>query len=189
MKLIIGLGNPGRQYENTRHNVGFRVLDAFVTKIQNSENNDRSQRLPFKNEKKFNSEIIRLGDIIFCKPQTFMNGSGEAVSKIANFYKVDTNNIYVIHDDLDIMLGEFKIQKGVGPHLHYGIQSIDDSLGNKEYWRVRVGIENRITGEPTFVKTAQGKDYVLQKFDDNEGLILDKMINKMLAKLAEAIIK
>lgn len=183
MKLIVGLGNPGRQYENTRHNIGFRVIDALVRKIQNSDIKYQGEAALFKNEKKFDSETVRLNDSIFCKPQTFMNGSGAAVSKIANFYKIKTGDIYVIHDDLDIVLGEYKIQKGVGPHLHYGIKSIDGSLSDNKYWRVRVGVDGR--GDDR----VPGDDYVLQNFEVGEKEVLDKTIDKILIELVDAVSK
>lgn len=154
MKLIVGLGNPGEEYRNTRHNVGFLFLDYFA------------QKNSFKLNKKFNSEMLEISQNneknILAKPQTFMNRSGEAVSKIKNFYKIENENLYVVHDDLDIRLGEFKIQKGVGPKMHNGIISIEESLKEKDFYRIRIGVDNR-----TDVKIP-GQEYVLGRFAKEE---------------------
>ncbi|MEK7182841.1 MAG: aminoacyl-tRNA hydrolase, partial [Patescibacteria group bacterium] len=119
MKLIVGLGNPGKQYENTRHNVGYMVID----KIKN-------QKLKIKN-------------MMLVKTNVFMNNSGEAIKKLTTDYRLQTTDLYVVHDDLDIPLGQFKIQYGRGPKDHKGIQSIEETLGTNEFWRVRVGVDNR----------------------------------------------
>src|SRR6185369_4075580 len=117
MRLFVGLGNPGKKYEKTRHNVGWLVLDSL--QIPNTK---------FEVQKQFNAEVLKIGETILAKPQTFMNDSGVAVSAIVNFYKIEPDNIYVIHDDLDIKLGEYKIQKGKGPKQHNGILSIEEKL-------------------------------------------------------------
>ena len=194
MKLIIGLGNPGEKYKDTRHNVGFMVVDELARRIANSQ---------WSMVKKFSSLIIDYqSSIIFCKPQTFMNSSGFAVSKLASFYKVSASDIWVIHDDLDIKLGEYKIQKGVGPKLHYGIQSIERSLGTKDFWRVRVGVENRdveFTNKKTNLikqivsfqssRRIPGEEYVLQNFTSDEKEVLRGVIDEIVGKLVGLIIK
>ncbi|MBU1071203.1 aminoacyl-tRNA hydrolase, partial [Patescibacteria group bacterium] len=114
MKLIVGLGNIGEKYKNTRHNVGFMVVDELEKHKED------------------------LGKVMLVKPATFMNESGRAVAKMVRFYKLDLDNLYVVHDDLDLKLGEYKIQKGVGPKVHNGILSVEKELGDKEFWRVRV---------------------------------------------------
>src|SRR3989344_6634814 len=122
MKLIIGLGNPGEKYANTRHNVGWLVLDNLKRAISESKflishakrdpalQGNQIQNTDFKIEKKFNAEILRIGDVLLAKPQTFMNESGMAVASLYTFYKIQNTDLYVIHDDLDIALGEYKIQ-------------------------------------------------------------------------------
>ena len=140
MKLFIGLGNPGNKYKNTRHNVGWMVLDRLVSSFQFPI---ESQLPSFKFEKSFNAEVLKMQDVLLVKPQTFMNESGKAVKKLVDFYKVDMDDLYVIHDDLDIKLGEYKIQKGVGPKVHGGVNSIENELGKEDFWRVRIGIDNR----------------------------------------------
>jgi PTH1 family peptidyl-tRNA hydrolase len=211
MKLIIGLGNPGRKYEKTRHNAGFMVLDALASKMVNGQ---------WSMVNKFQSLIINHQSLaILAKPQTFMNESGKAVAALATFYlprwqagKLPATSIYVIHDDLDIALGKYKIQKGKGPREHNGIISIDKALGTRDYWHVRVGIENRKSrlgsaksadnqmlensdiSDLSTIRNADisrdsdvsGEDYVLQNFIDKEVEILDKVVDKIVVELVGA---
>jgi len=159
MKLIIGLGNPGEKYKNNRHNVGQMVVDK-----------------------------IKIKDFVTKKTFVFMNSSGEEVKRLLTTYSLmptpkaqaPLNALFVVHDDLDIKLGEFKIQKGVGPKLHYGVDSIDKALGTKDYWRVRVGIDNR----PHSAEAPRGEDYVLQDFTQEEQEVLQNVISQICKKLA-----
>ena len=125
MILIVGLGNPGKQYENTRHNLGFRVLDLLTTN-EGWEN-------------KYDSKFLKLDDVILAKPQTFMNKSGEAVKEILKYYPAA--ELVVIHDELDLPLGAIKIQKNISGAGHNGIQSIIEQLGTQNFIRIRLGIE------------------------------------------------
>ena len=154
MRLIIGLGNPGLGFQDTRHNAGFLVVD----KLQKT-----------KTPKDF---ILRKSDV-------FMNQSGSFVKKLTDQYKLDLQNLYIVHDDLDIPLGSFKIQLGRGPKDHNGLKSIDDELGTNAYWHVRVGVDNRDSDNRT-----AGEDYVLQNFTDEERQILDKTVKAVCKKLA-----
>jgi len=132
MFLIVGLGNPGKPYINNRHNIGYKIIDE----IQNLYNFPRFN-------KKFHSEFSRYeidGNIIFLiKPTTYMNNSGIAVKKFKEFYNVNNNKIYVIHDEIDLDQGRIKIKVGGGHNGHNGIKSIDQFVG-KDYNRVRVGV-------------------------------------------------
>ncbi len=170
MKLIVGLGNPGKEYEKTRHNVGFKVVDLLASSWEEK----------FKKEEKFRAEILRRGQNIFAKSQTFMNESGKSVSKLSGFYKVDLEDLIVIHDDLDIRLGEYKVQKGVGPKIHNGINSVEEKLGDKNFWRVRVGIDNRTQEERAKL---EGSDYVLGKFQKDEEKILEEVLERIVKEL------
>ena len=127
MQIIIGLGNPGEKYGNTRHNIGFMILDEMAEKLEAT----------FHLKKGFNSEIIDLEynhtTVKLVKPQTYMNDSGLAVSKIKNFYKVSSRNILVVHDDVDLALGKIRIQLDGSSAGHKGIQSIIDATGN-DFW-------------------------------------------------------
>src|SRR5688572_28790421 len=160
MKLFIGLGNPGRDYEKTRHNVGYMVIDK-LSQILNSKS---------KNLNKSQIQIFKSG--------SFMNDSGDFVSQKLKAYGIKPEALYVIHDDLDIPLGSYKIQFGKGPKDHNGILSIEEKLETKNFWRVRVGVENRAQrSEPS------GKKYVLQNFTDDEILVLGKVTEEICEKL------
>lgn len=161
MILIVGLGNPGKQYEMTRHNLGFRVLDILASAE--------------KWEQKYDSQFIKLDDVILAKPQTFMNKSGEAVKELLKYYPAA--QLIVIHDDLDFPLGSIRIQKNASAAGHNGIQNIIDELGTQDFIRLRLGIDSPARGQ------LPGEDFVLQKFSpDEEGIILE-----VLEKTKEAV--
>lgn len=198
MKLVVGLGNPGARYENTRHNVGFIILEKLKTELSNLQNPISKQftNFNFRSENRFKAEVITTEDLILAKPMTMMNDSGVAVASLYTFYKIRNSDLYIIHDDLDIKIGEYKIQMGKGPKEHNGIKSIEEKLGTKDFWRVRVGVENRsmnngskIAGEPSFAKVTEGKEYVLQKLDENEEMVLGRTIDMILTELTGAIVK
>ena len=160
MKLIIGLGNPGKQYEKTRHNAGFIILDALREKWDFSE---------FQFSKKFNTEIsegsVDGSKMILAKPQSFMNRSGQVVRTIMDFYKLTPEDIVVIHDDLDIDLGTFKVSIDASAGGHNGVQSIVEALGTQQLKRIRIGIEGT---ERKKSRTMPGEAFVLQNFSDEE---------------------
>lgn len=189
MKLIIGLGNPGEQYHNTRHNVGYLVLDKLVQKLQNSKTPNSKQILNFKMNEKLDSLVMNYeSSVIFAKPLTFMNNSGKAVKKLTSYYHINTPDIWVIHDDLDIKLSQYKIQFGVGPKVHNGINSIEKYLNTKDFWRVRVGIENRGQGLRDGRKIS-GEEYVLKNFKSDEMEVRDKVIDQLMNDLIKLISK
>ena len=152
MKLIVGLGNPGKEYEKCRHNTGFILLDNFASE----------KDLKWKFSKKFESEIAEFGDMVFAKPQTFMNNSGIAVSKLVNFYKISLDDLVVIHDDVDLSLGVMKKQKGKNAAGHHGVEDIIEKLGSKDFWRIRIGV-----GKPQNSNIPVDK-WVLQNFGEEE---------------------
>lgn len=154
MILIVGLGNPGGKYENTRHNAGFMVIDRLLS----------PQAIKISNEK-FQGELYKIGSLLLLKPQTFMNLSGKSVQAVANFYKPE--RIIVIHDDLDLAFGAMKFKIGGSSGGHNGIKSIDSLIGN-EYERVRIGI-----GRGKFDTI----NFVLGKFSEDEREILDETLN------------
>lgn len=171
MKLIVGLGNPGNKHKNNRHNSGFMVIDELARLLLDEE---------WSSVKKFQSLIVKHeGLFVLVKPQTFMNQSGKAVKKLIDQYKVESSDLWVIHDDLDIALGDYKIQKGKGPKLHKGIGSIEEKLGKTDFWRVRVGIENR-----SIKNIISGETYVLQNFIEEE----TKIVTLTIAKISKEII-
>lgn len=173
--LIVGLGNPGDKYKENRHNAGFILLEYLISELTGSRVNE----LKFDSKLDANTLQITVKGLkyIFAEPQTYMNASGTAVQKILNYYKIPVENLTVIHDDLDIKLGEYKIQRGSGPKQHNGISSIEDSLGTRDYNRVRVGIENR----PEDLKIS-GEDYVLSNFRPDEKEVFSKEVFPEIAK-------
>lgn len=168
MKLIVGLGNPGYKYKNNRHNVGFLFVEYFV-------NNEQE----FREDKYSESQTVKLmkenEEILIAKPMTFMNKSGVAVKKLFVNNKLRPENLIVVHDDLDIPLGKFHIQVGVGPQLHNGLESIEAILKTKEFVRVRIGVDAR-PARAENVYRVDGETYVLEDFTDDEKNILVKQV-------------
>jgi PTH1 family peptidyl-tRNA hydrolase len=185
MKLITGLGNPGKQYINTRHNAGFIFLDALREKFlfQNT-----LFPTDWKLEETFKSEVafIKRGSQIIAilqKPQTFMNESGEAVSKLINKFNINpSTDLILVHDDLDIHIGDFKIQTGKSPLGHNGVVNVEKSIGTKDFKRVRIGIENRED------KKINGLDYVLMKFSKEERTLIDEVVESAIQGILSDII-
>jgi len=175
MKLIVGLGNPGKKYEKIRHNVGFLAIENLKLKIENCSE--------WKLNKKFNAEVaegsINREKIIFVKPQTFMNNSGQAVWPIVKFYKIKPQDIFVIHDDIDLPLTKIRIRKDGSSGGHKGVQSIIDTLGTRNFVRFRIGIKPKI-----MPKTWDAAKFVLQKFTREE----EKKIVQAIKKTAEAVL-
>lgn len=170
MKLIIGLGNPGKEYAGTRHNAGFMAIDFLAAKLGAS----------FSLNKKFNAEIgeskIGREKIILAKPQTFMNESGRAAQAICDFYKISPQDILVIHDDKDIALGISKTQTDRTSAGHNGVQSIIEHFGTQNFTRLRLGVKS-----PTDI--ADTADFVLAKFSNEEKKILMEVIEKEIEKI------
>ncbi|SDN23797.1 peptidyl-tRNA hydrolase, PTH1 family [Desulfonauticus submarinus] len=143
IKLVVGLGNPGARYKDTRHNIGFQIVDRCLEeKGLNVEKENFSLGELF-----FIRELDNKQKIFFLKPFTYMNASGIAVSKIAFFYKILPSEILVIHDELDLPLGRLKFKAGGGTAGHNGIKSICRELGNRDFLRLRVGIGRPLYGE------------------------------------------
>lgn len=171
MKLIVGLGNPGKEYLNSRHSAGFEFVDRI------------SDGARFNLDSKSKSLVYKEKDFLFVKPQTFMNDSGRSVRKIMDFYKLGTKEVIIAHDDLDLKLGEYKIQKGVGPKVHNGVSSVESSLASKDFLRVRIGVDNR----EAFPYAGSGADYVLSKFNKEELEILDEVLEEAADELLVAL--
>ena len=156
MKLVVGLGNPGREYDNTRHNIGFMMLDYIFGEDKFTLNKKMNAMEYITN---INGEKV-----VIIKPVTYMNLSGDAVSKYVNFYKLINNDVIVIQDDLDMELGKFKLMSNRGDGGHNGIKDIILKLGGKDFLRVKIGI-----GKSSSIDT---KDYVLGKFNgENKNII------------------
>ena len=167
MKLIVGLGNSGKKFEKTRHNCGFIVLDRIVA----------DKGLSWIFDKDSNAEIAKEGALVFAKPQTFMNDSGFSVSKLINFYKVDLNDLIVVHDDVDLPFGEFRFKKGSGTAGHHGVESIFERLGSLHFWRFRIGV-----GRPAD-SAFDVEEYVLEKLDDDQTSVVQGFSKELLPYL------
>ncbi len=150
--MLVGLGNPGSEYALNRHNIGFMVIDSIA-----------DDNAKFKSKSKAHIAEITIADkrILLVKPLTYMNDSGEAVGKLAKFYKIPTDRIAVIYDELDLAPAQFKIKQGGGTGGHNGIKSLDSHLPDTNYWRLRCGI-----GHPGLKH--QVTNYVLSNFTKQE---------------------
>jgi len=176
MKLIVGLGNPGDKYKDTRHNLGFFEID----KLSSNENFTQ-----WKLEKKCNV-LLSFGEIvsekvILVKPQTYMNNSGIAVAKIANYYKISPSDIIVIQDDLDLPLGVLRISHNASSGGHKGIQSIIENIKSQEFIRLRIGIAGEKKGE------IPAEDYVLEKFSQKEKDAIDSVASLLIEAIETTI--
>jgi PTH1 family peptidyl-tRNA hydrolase len=175
MIIIIGLGNPGKKFENTRHNVGFMAVDEFAKK------NDFPE---FKLQKKSNALISEKDNVVLVKPQTFMNESGKAVKEIIKNNSIE--NLVVVHDDIDLPIGKIKIVKDRGSAGHKGVDSIIRSVGNDGLVRIRIGIASPAeAGYPLGLKEGRTKaiKIVLKSFSSEEKKILDGAIQKTIEAL------
>ena len=189
MKLIIGLGNPGLRHEKTRHNLGFMIVDAFLKDFSSSV-----QDL-WREDKKFKSEVAEINwqpkkstaqKIVLSKPLTYMNGSGLTVSSISKFYKINPEEIWVIHDEIDLPLGGMKIRFGGASAGHKGVESIIESLGTDKFWRFRVGIGAQ-RGKMQTKKVKAIDNYVLVEFSEGEKGKAREIIKKGKKALEDAL--
>lgn len=175
MKMLIGLGNPGTKYEYTRHNAGFLAVDFLRAQYSTS---------PFSLNKKFDAEISEgLFDhekILLVKPQTFMNQSGQCVRAIIDFYKLSAEDIIILHDELDLPFGTYKISDDSRAAGHNGVQNIIDHLGTQTFRRVRIGVDAR---DEQMRQNISGRDYVLQKFSEEELKKLQEIFEELREKI------
>lgn len=164
MKLIVGIGNPGKQYENTRHNVGFMALDA-IAKSYNADFNESKFKSVYTSIRVNNEKVILM------KPQTYVNLSGSAVVSMMNYFNIDVEDVLVIYDDLALPTGKLRVRfKGSGGG-HNGIKNIIDYLKTQEFKRIRIGIDNN--------KMIEQVDYVLGRFSKDDMKILDETFKKL----------
>ena len=158
MKLLVGLGNPGNKYKNNRHNAGYYFVDFLLNKLTSYELTSLNLKL--------------------LKTDCFMNQSGEFVKKILDKHQnIEINDLYIAHDDLDIPLGKFKIDKGTGPKLHNGIKSIEETIKSKDFWRIRIGVDAR--KPDTWI---DGEKYVLSDFTKEEREEIEKVFEEICLK-------
>ena len=174
MKIVIGLGNPGKSYEKTRHNVGFLAVN-YLQKKWNFP--------PFSLNKKCTAEIapsnskfkIQNSKFFLVKPQTFMNKSGESIKLLMTFYKLSPADIIVIHDDLDLPLGTYKIATDSRSAGHNGVQNVIDNLGSQEFHRVRIGIQPKEPPSSTPRNNTWAHKFVLEKMSKQEQTVVENL--------------
>ena len=170
MRLIIGLGNPGKRYSLSRHNMGFLVLETLAKRANiNIDSN--------KFDSCFGKGVISGVPVVVAKPQTFMNLSGISVGKLARFFKVDIEDVIVIHDDLDLSFNEIRVKEGGGDGGHKGLRSVIDHLGGLDFIRVRLGIGRLAQNERV-------EGYVLERFSEEEV----KILHDIVTRASEAVV-
>ncbi len=168
MKLIVGLGNPGKQYQNNRHNIGFKIVDKLL------ESYPEKTKINVPN---LIGDLERISpNILVLKPTSYMNNSGKEVQKVLTFFKIGLMDLIVIHDEVDLPLGEVKLEIGRGSAGHRGVESIIEVLGSKDFQRVRVGVNRPPAETPT-------DQYVLEDFTTDEGKKLAELISANLGQL------
>jgi PTH1 family peptidyl-tRNA hydrolase len=174
ISLIAGLGNPGSEYVETRHNAGFRFLDMLLA----------GSGVTLKTERRFAGKVARHSisgrEVWLIAPDTFMNHSGEAVSKIARFYKIPPEEILVVHDELDLPPGTARLKTGGGAGGHNGLVDLIEQLGTPEFARLRIGV-----GKPA--TASQGASYVLRRAPQAEQALIDDAIRATLDQLPDIV--
>ncbi len=178
MKLIIGLGNPGEKYLNTRHNMGFRVVEEYAK-------NNLGPEIVWEADKKFKAEILKLpNDLWLVKPQTFMNHSGMAVQALMDYFKIPLEDIVVIYDEMDLPLGKIKVRSGGSAAGHHGVESIIASLSDDKFARIRLGIGNLKTQSAEHTGHHTNVDhFVTEDFAPNEKSKVKHMLKQAVKAL------
>lgn len=171
ISLVVGLGNPGKKYENTRHNMGFKVLDKVFEKLKVDHWKQRDNALYF-------DDFVDMHKVIFLKPQNYINLSGDVMIKFVKFFDIKTEDILVVSDDLDTPVGSLKIKEKGSSGGHNGLKNIESQLGTTEYRRIKIGISNN--------KDIDTKDYVLGKLTKKEEKILDEITDKAANAVIES---
>lgn len=176
MIIVVGLGNPGVEYQNTRHNTGQLLVDRiFNLKFEIFKD-------AYGWRRKKDIMVAEYPDLVLVKTAgVFMNESGRMVREALGNRQWALENLYITHDDLDITLGEYKIQFGKGPKEHNGLLSVEQALGTKEFWRVRIGVDNR----PHFAEASRGEEYVLQRFLPEEKEVINRVIERAVNEILE----
>lgn len=172
IKLVVGLGNPGKEYQNTRHNMGFKVLDEIAKRLDIYKWKQRDGALYFD----CHLDMCR---VVFIKPQKFINLSGDVMIKFVNFLDIKTEDILVVSDDLDLPIGSIKLKEKGSSGGHNGLKNIENQLQTNEYKRIKIGISND--------RSMDTKDYVLGKLSNEEKRILKPVIQKAADAVLESI--
>jgi PTH1 family peptidyl-tRNA hydrolase len=176
IRLVVGLGNPGKEYERTRHNAGFWLVERFA----------QANHVALRKEAKYQALVARIepsgsnAGAWLLMPQSFMNRSGGAVQMLAGFFKIKPDEILVVHDELDFQPGVARIKQGGGIAGHNGLRDISQRIGSHDYWRLRIGVGRPPAG-------SEGADYVLEKPPAEEKAAIDGAIDKALALLPQML--
>jgi peptidyl-tRNA hydrolase, PTH1 family len=179
MYLIVGLGNPGDKFANTRHNLGYEVVDELRRKFELGE---------WKLEDKFKAEVLKNDELVLVRPVTFMNLSGMAVSNLARFFKVPPEQVIIIHDELDLPIGHMKIRLGGSDAGHHGVESVMNELGSDKFVRLRLGIGTwKATSGEHKHAAFNAEKYVVEDFGPGEKSKVKAMIKRSV-KAIEAIL-
>ncbi len=186
MYIVVGLGNPGEEYQRTRHNVGWMALDTL--REQRTEGKEQKWKI----DKRANAEILKMkledGDIVLVKPQTFMNNSGVSVRTICNL-QTKISNLVVVHDEIDLDFGTIRVSHSSAAAGHRGVQSIIDHLGTKAFWRVRIGIRRENKEQRVTSAKINTPDFVLKPFSKEDQKRLPLVLEKAAEIIAEMIKK
>lgn len=161
MKLIVGIGNPGKEYEHTRHNIGFDTIDSLVNKLNINTSKEKFNGIYFET-------VIDGEKVLLLKPQSYVNLSGIVVKKFVDYFKINISDILVVVDDLDQKVGSYKLKINSSSGGHNGLKNIEQNLGTKDYKRLKIGIDN---GNKDNII-----DYVLGKFNKEERTIINQVI-------------
>ncbi len=167
-RLIVGLGNPGREYRDTRHNVGFMIVDHIAA----------DARAEFRADKAWHAEVARMGDVFLCKPQTYMNRSGQSVRALTQFFKIDPAQVLIVADDMALPLGKLRFRPSGSAGGQKGLQSVIDHLGTQNVARLRVGIGAPNPGEAV--------GHVLGKFAPDERPAMEEALARAVSGIAHA---
>lgn len=170
MKLIVGLGNYGKEYDNTRHNIGFNYIDLYAKYLNTQINNSKFNGLYVKTR-------INKEEVMLLKPCKYMNLSGEVIRKYVDYFKINIEDILIISDDLDLELGKIKLKYKGSSGGHNGLKDIEKNLGTNEYKRLKIGVSNN--------KNIDTKDYVLSKFKEDELKIINNMNDNIISLLED----
>ena len=180
MKLIVGLGNPGTEYKDTRHNIGWLVVDALTKKLgaDGWKHDDRFEAYMIE----IASPSARNDKLLFIKPTTFMNNSGRAVERARAYYKLEPADVIAVHDDLDLMLGTVRVRLGGQTAGHNGVGSLIHHLGTDQFWRVRIGI-----GSDHPERHADTTSFVLKPFSSEERGTVDTVVDQVASFLVQSL--
>lgn len=173
MTLLVGLGNPGRRYQTTRHNIGFQVLDRLA----------HSLKLSWSDVERDHAQVARMPGLVLAKPHTFMNASGDAVAALMRRGRLKPEHVWIVSDDLDLALGKIRVRHTGSAGGHNGLASIIERLGSGDFHRLRIGIgSNRESGEPA-------ESYVLKPFTPDERPVIATAIDEAVALLEHELLE